>query len=987
MNTIVRGNSFYLKVNVFVNDGESVQPLNLQTVDTVEANIYQELSGKRFCHSVGRVEGTTNQLLIDVKDIPNGRKYVVEVVGLYNSRPFRGAKVGYIGVVEYNADSTPIFNDEVDITVDFQSGYLCITKNAYEIAVQDGYQGTLADYIAELVDNGNSAKAAREATAEAISATANANEATERANAAASSADSATAEAINATQQAVSATANAITATQEAILRASEAHEATEAANSASDNAKDATMAANEATARANAATTAANGAASTANQAASAARTATNEATAATANAITATQQATIATTNAVNATSSANTATANANEATQRANTAASNTESYLEQAQTDEATRIANENQRIANETQRETFYNHFDEALETKANKDGFYETLGAGVALNLQGNTSKDATFTYRTAGGSEDIASGLATIKSIKGNTVVWNQVFNNTTMYNKCRKEEFNVTETENGNLRLIAKDMLNKSYRYCSWPKTDFTPTFNHIVYVSVDVTDVIHPETNHVGGIWCKCGHNGSTTILLKQGGILEYDKPVTKGLYRRIQTVEDTPTGQWLLQLGCTIYNSSGKAVTTSTGGWGFEVKSINIFDLTLMFGAGNEPSTVEEFEEWLTNNVGLQDYYEYSEPTMLSADANSLETVGFNQWDGSYSKTNYYLDVDGNEVSNTSWYISNFISVFPNTDYFINKTNGTNPSVCFYDKDKQFISGVAYRGAASKLFTTPTNAAYLKFSIVNSLANQVNLNLSWSGIRNGEYEEYWKRTYPINVSQLTSNGTVIFPNGMNRVGNVYDEIISVDGVTKAIKRIGSVDLGTLTTWYKNTAHTTEIFVGNVKGRKQNQSNVICKEYVTTNQTVWFNIQDKEIASFISSDQIAIRDSAYTDAATFKAAMDGVMLYYELTTPIEYEIDNFEMPLAYKVDDFGTEETKKDTFSLSPTFAITYGVNAVDTLRRLPTNYISKESMQNFLNALGVQMGGTWTMTLDNNEYKFSFVANSNDENDG
>ena len=643
------------------------------------------------------------------------------------------------------------------------------------------------------------------------------------------------------------------------------------------------------------------------------------------------------------------------------------------------------------------------NELETNLETKANKDGFYETLGAGTALNLQGNTSKDATFTYRTAGGTEDIASGLATIHSIKGNTVVWNQIFDNSKLYSAIVPTQFAASQTEEGNLRLIAEDGWNLSYRYCTWNKTNFTPTPNHIVYVSADVTEVIHPETNHVGTIWCKCGHNSSTTILLKQGAIKELDKPVTKGLYRRIQTVEDTSMGQWLLQLGCTIYNSSGKAVTTSTGGWGIEVKSINIIDLTLMFGAGNEPSTVEEFEEWLTNNVGYQDYYEYSEPTMLSADANSLETVGFNQWDGTYSKTNYYLDVDGNEVSNSSWNISDFISVFPNTDYFINKTSGTNPSVCFYDKDKQFISGIAYNGATSKLFTTPTNAAYLKFSVYKSLANQTNLNLSWSGIRNGEYEKYWKRTYPINVSQLTSNGTVIFPNGMNRVGNVYDEIVSVEGVTKAIKRIGSVDLGTLN-WKKLTSVDDCVLFRTVPTTVKNNavritaSNSTTDKFIINKSYTWYGwlhqnynlaTHDKSIAFNSTNDSvgtIGIYDSAYTDTTAFKNAMNGVVVYFQLATPIEYEIDNFEMPLAYKVDDFGTEETKKDTFSLSPTFAITYGVNAVDTLRRLPTNYISKESMQNFLSALGVQMGGTWSMTLDNNEYKFSFVANSN-ENEG
>lgn len=980
MNTLVRGNSFYLKVNVFVNDGESVQPLNLQTTDTVEANIYQELSGKRFCHSVGRVEGTTNQLLIDVKDIPNGRKYVVEVVGLYNSRPFRGAKIGYIGVVEYNADSTPIFNDSVDITVDFQSGYLCITKNAYELAVQEGYQGTLAEYIAELVDNGNSAKEAREATAEAISATTATIEATERANQAASSAESATADAISATQQTVTATSAARIATQEAILRTSEAHEATEAAISATDKAKVATTAANEATARANAATTAANGAASTANQAANAARTATNEATAATANAITATQQATIATTNAVNATNSANTATANANEATQRANTAASNTESYLEQAQTDEATRIANENQRIANETQRETFYNHFDEALETKANKDGFYETLGAGTALNLQGNTSKDATFTYRTAGGTEDIASGLATIHSIKGNTVVWNQKVTNGNFADGTNGWSMNNTYVKdvqvNNNIISMKSASSSTSVIGISQYK-EFTKNHKYFINFNWKVD---------------KGDESSSQTEIRILPQLYADSEHRVSGFASKTINYNTWDCNKTILDYGLDSYTYSFRLFLNygiSTTGIKVDdiiyFKNIFIIDLTLMFGAGNEPSTVEEFEEWLTNNVGLQDYYEYSEPTMLSADANSLETIGFNQWDEEWERG--YYDSGGTAVIGTGNHTKNVnpIKVIPNQTYYF-KTP-ISIFVYIYDEDMNLVQGTIH--ILNNTLVIPSDGHYINFYIYSKTSytkGTLNINLSWSGIRNGEYEDYWKRTYPINVSQLTSNGTVIFPNGMNRVGNVYDEIISVDGVTKAIKRIGSVDLGTRDYLYQEPTDTyPKGFFRTTIPNKKGGLNFIDSKYAKKSLSGWG--ADKQILPSPSNTTIWIEDSAYTDAATFKAAMDGVMLYYELATPIEYEIDNFEMPLAYKVDDFGTEETKKDTFALSPTFAITYGVNAVDTLRRLPTNYISKESMQNFLNALGVQMGGTWTMTLDNNEYKFSFVANSNDENDG
>jgi hypothetical protein len=38
----------------------------------------------------------------------------------------------------------------------------------------------------------------------------------------------------------------------------------------------------------------------------------------------------------------------------------------------------------------------------------------------------------------------------------------------------------------------------------------------------------------------------------------------------------------------------------------------------IFDLTYMFGAGNEPTSVAQFEQWFTDNIGsLDNYYPYN----------------------------------------------------------------------------------------------------------------------------------------------------------------------------------------------------------------------------------------------------------------------------------------------------------------------------------------------------------------------------------
>ena len=49
---------------------------------------------------------------------------------------------------------------------------------------------------------------------------------------------------------------------------------------------------------------------------------------------------------------------------------------------------------------------------------------------------------------------------------------------------------------------------------------------------------------------------------------------------------------------------------------------------------------------------------------------------------------------------------------------------------------------------------------------------------------------------------------------------------------------------------------------------------------------------------------------IKDSAYTDDATFKAAMNGVMLDFELATPVPFTWAE-PLNLGVKVDENGTE----------------------------------------------------------------------------
>lgn len=56
------------------------------------------------------------------------------------------------------------------------------------------------------------------------------------------------------------------------------------------------------------------------------------------------------------------------------------------------------------------------------------------------------------------------------------------------------------------------------------------------------------------------------------------------------------------------------------------------------------------------------------------------------------------------------------------------------------------------------------------------------------------------------------------------------------------------------------------------------------------------------------------QIYVNATYYdnTDAATFKQSLSGVLLYYELDTPVETQDDSYKFQELQYLDDFGTQE---------------------------------------------------------------------------
>lgn len=110
----------------------------------------------------------------------------------------------------------------------------------------------------------------------------------------------------------------------------------------------------------------------------------------------------------------------------------------------------------------------------------------------------------------------------------------------------------------------------------------------------------------------------------------------------------------------------------------------------------------------------------------------------------------------------------------------------------------------------------------------------------------------------------------------------------------------VQCVDSVDLGTLT-W--TNGESVSFKTHHLAGQKLTKSygiapNFICPRYSTKTQNEsWGKTSITGIAATSNvGGYIYVNDTSYTDAAAFKQAMSGIMLYYELATPIVTDISN-------------------------------------------------------------------------------------------
>lgn len=206
----------------------------------------------------------------------------------------------------------------------------------------------------------------------------------------------------------------------------------------------------------------------------------------------------------------------------------------------------------------------------------------------------------------------------------------------------------------------------------------------------------------------------------------------------------------------------------------------------IYDLTAMFGSGNEPVSVEEFEK-----IFPADYYPYSAGEIVSAGVESVVEQGRNLWDEVWEIGMISYETGFNSPDSTVIRSKNYIPILPNSTYLFVITNsyGGNVKIRFYDWNKKYIGGEDKNGNnvyPNKSFITPANTAYVRFTLTPSYGNAYKNDIALIAGSSGAYAPYHSNVYKIPEAIKALPGYGVEGNVTDYEAKTYTQNNTVDG---------------------------------------------------------------------------------------------------------------------------------------------------------------------------------------------------------
>lgn len=525
--------------------------------------------------------------------------------------------------------------------------------------------------------------------------------------------------------------------------------------------------------------------------------------------------------------------------------------------------------------------------YNQLSETKADKNSDNPDMGAGYASQLVSSLRKSDSvpYNFRKVPYDSTLEDG-----SIVGASVAWNQLAKDFTSTNWLN--ESGVTASYADGVVTIATTVAGNGIM-----SDTTTVTKDHVYLV----------------GITAKC----SAAITLRFG------------LGFVVLSNDSFPASNYVNAVGikkCTATASNRLALFGASATYtDLMAKDALFVDLTQMLGStiadyvySLETATAGAGVAWLKEHFPKQfggGYQAYNAGEIKSISGlTEHKSVGFNQCDEVWEPGGL-SEVTGSKTSNYTYKRSvNYCKCVGGATYFGHSAKGAQLVVYWYDANKTYVG---FNVITNTTVVAPANAAYFLARVsldyfplaVGDIC--INISKPTGTPKNGDYVAYESHTYALD-STKTLRG-ILKLDGNNKLyadGDVY----KADGTIR--RRFGAVDLGTLTWTMFSTAGWFWADVADSKNKSNiERANALCSKYIvlpvtTTGGAPNVDTVDKSIAvGFNNQSRLYVHDSTYTDVATFKTAMSGQYLVYELATPTTEIASPYGNPQV--IDPDGTE----------------------------------------------------------------------------
>lgn len=531
-------------------------------------------------------------------------------------------------------------------------------------------------------------------------------------------------------------------------------------------------------------------------------------------------------------------------------------------------------------------------------ERKAEIDGYYETFTSGQTNQLIATEAVTDTepYNYRKTGGANDV--GDRVYDTLVGGSVVWNQLapLDASEYVGTTSNVSFTMTDGV-FTFKSLTDSSVYKNRRYeC------LTPGHKYFV------TAKIYNPSAKTGSIGFRIndGMVNNTAVISIPSEMTGYETFSAIGVPGENQT--------------CIAIASQASLPADAY----FNVKDFMVIDLTAALG-----STIADYVyslETATAGAGVAwfkkyfpgIYYGYCEPHFEHVHTSAKETVGFNLWDEEWELGT--LNSNGEKRSSTTSIVTkNMIRILPGTTYCFNSPTGTGRT-CYYDGGGNHINAdVAF--SRNSTFVTPSNARYMMFVLTaaygTTYSHDICINLH--GDRDGEYEAYRKRTYPLD-SSLTLRGIPMLDsaNRMYYYGDIYRHDGSGERKWTEVVYDGSSDEGWTLNGNIEDLNIFQITVNDIiQVNNDNTDNTNVKADSLTTVSAYnathTGRQPKTIA-VVSNKRvfISLTASDVTSLADFKTWLSNnpVTVIYRLNTPEPFTAEPYQSPMV--VDPLGTEE---------------------------------------------------------------------------